>query len=87
MFTMTDDFEGDNFTIHHIFVISKIMPPNVCCKLILKFTYSLKIVLKTAGSESHLNNKITCYSTGDKKQKKIKRFLFGGNNNINCYLN
>lgn len=70
---MTDDCKGDNFTIYHIFVISKIMPPNVCCKLIKKFTYSLKIILKTAGSESQLNNKVTCYSTGDIKQnKKIK---------------
>lgn len=64
---MTDDFKGDNFIIHQVFVISKIMPPNVCCKLILKFTYLLKIVLKTAGSEPYLNNKITCYSAGDKK--------------------
>lgn len=73
---MTDDFKGDNVTIHQIFVISKIMPPKVCCKLILRFTYLLKIILKTAGRERHLNNKVIRYSTGDKKQKKLKDFYW-----------
>lgn len=69
-------FKGDNFTIHHICVILKIMPPNECCKLTLEFTYLLKIVLKTAGTVPHLNNKIICYSTEDKNTQKTKIFYF-----------
>lgn len=62
-------FMEDNFTIHQTFVSSRIMLPNVCSKLIFKFTYLLKILLKTAGSKPCLNNKITCYSTGKKTKK------------------
>lgn len=42
----------------------------------LKIYIFIKIVLKTARSEPHLNNKITCYSTGDKNKKIYKIFIW-----------